>query len=107
MPWADLLMMRQQFLRLILQINSAILALGLVPAILFAFVSFMLFDAPSSQHDPKIWALFWSMLSFPIIIALILRLIWLCKTKSFYHIATFISFIPYIHLTAIFILIKT
>lgn len=88
---------------LILHINFVILVLGLLPAIAIGMTSFMMFGAPGSEKNQKLWVFFWVLLSFPVIIVISLFLAWLLHNQGFDAVATLISCLPYFHIAAIFL----
>lgn len=78
----------------LLMITSAVFGLGLVPAIGACVMTPFLFDAPGADKNWKVWFLFCSIVSTPVVIIISLIGAWLCYHWLYYRAATVLSLLP-------------
>lgn len=81
----------------VLSILINILLLGLLAfAVMSALFSPMLFDAPGSEKNTTIWALFWIIAAFPLTILVAMIWSWRKFFQDEYQTAILVSLIPVI-----------
>jgi hypothetical protein len=70
--------------------------LGVAPAL----YSVMLFDAPGSERNPAVVALFWSVLTFPVVCFLSVGLAWLAYACKWSRTACVVALLPLVNVVA-------
>lgn len=83
-------------------ILNILLLLGLVPAIMGAMTSPMLFD---SGQNPNLWRVFITMLALPVVIIICQIVSWIAYFRQKYDFAFRASIIPVINLILLIIFI--
>jgi hypothetical protein len=78
----------------LLIVLSVLGVLAIIPASLFAMFSPMAFDAPGSNEDPRVWAIFIGMSSAPFVMLASLAAAWLLYWRRFRRVAVFLAAVP-------------
>lgn len=91
------LIVMQQNIKIWLIIATVLYGLSIFMSIPMIGMSAMLFDAPGSQNDPGVWAIFYALLLFPLTAILAIIFMWVfIKRKP--KVAFVVSLLPFIHL---------
>ncbi|WP_435356804.1 hypothetical protein [Emticicia sp. SJ17W-69] len=75
-------------------ILNILLLIGLIPAILGAMTSPMIFDA---GENPNLWRVFYTMIALPVVIIICQIISWVAFYRQNYGFSLKISMIPIIH----------
>jgi O-antigen/teichoic acid export membrane protein len=78
----------------LLIVLSVLGVLAIIPASLFAMFSPMAFDAPGSNNDPTVWAIFIGMVSAPFVMLTSLATAWLLYWRRFRRVAVSVAAVP-------------
>jgi hypothetical protein len=81
-------------MKTIVIILNVILLLGLIPAILGAMTSPMIFDA---GENPNLWRVFYTMIALPLVIIVCQIVSWVAYYRQNYSLALKVSMIPIIN----------
>ncbi|WP_188764601.1 hypothetical protein [Emticicia aquatilis] len=81
-------------------ILNVLLLLGLVPAIMGAMTSPMIFD---SGQNPNLWRVFITMLALPVVIIICQIISWIAYFRQKYDFAFRVSIIPLVNLILLII----
>ncbi|MCU0469069.1 MAG: hypothetical protein MUF58_10730 [Arcicella sp.] len=73
---------------------NVLFLIGLVPSVMGAMMSPMMFDAPGSENSKKTWTLFSCMIALPILIIIAQIISWIAYYKQNYGLALKISLLP-------------
>ena len=73
---------------------NVILLLALIPVILAAIMSPMIFDAVENQN---LWRIFWTMIALPVVIVGCQIISWVAFYRQNYSFAFKVSLLPVIH----------
>ena len=78
--------------------------LALVPAIMMAMMSPMMFDAPGSEKNTLLWVILWATFLLPVLILITQIVAWIKFFSGNYPLSLRIGFIPLIDVAFIFFL---
>ena len=85
-------------------ILNVLLLIGLIPSILAAMTSPMIFDAGQSSH---MWRVFWTAVALPVVIVVCQIISWIAFYRDNYSLAFKISLIPTVHVVVLILLMLT
>jgi len=85
-------------------ILNVLLLIGLIPSILAAMTSPMIFDAGQSNH---LWRVFWVAVALPVVIVICQVISWVAFYRDNYSFAFKISLIPVVHVVVLILLMLT
>lgn len=83
--------------RLTIILANIFFVLLVVPGIMVAFKSVILFDSPGSESNPVIIVMFLTVVSFPVIVFLSLGS-WVLYSYRKYKASVIISFLPFVNI---------
>jgi hypothetical protein len=78
--------------------------LALLPAVMMAMMSPMMFDAPDSDKNTFLWVLLWATVLLPVLIVVTQVFAWIKFFSGNYHLSFKIGLIPLIDVAFIIIL---
>ncbi|GAB3501635.1 hypothetical protein [Emticicia fontis] len=84
-------------------INNVLWVLALIPVVMMAMMSPMMFDAPGSEKNTLLWVILWATFLLPVLILVTQVFAWIKFFAGNYPLSLKIGLIPLIDVVFIFI----